>query len=101
MFTQRKVTDICSLQIHGRIFRSSRPASMRFGSRTVSASSAVYLQNGGLHKRTCIFKHVVFMSHTYFVNVPVCYQDGKCLHTERMLRFNTIDNGHAWGSTPR
>jgi len=33
MFTEGKVTDICSLQIHGRIFGSFHPASMRFARR--------------------------------------------------------------------
>jgi hypothetical protein len=69
-------------------FRAAR------SSNGVSAATADYLQNAGRHKRECISRYNEFMSQMHFVNVAVCYQDGECLHTKRILRCNTTDNGH-------
>jgi len=53
MFTERKVTDICSLQIHGRIFGSFHPASMRFARRKelVLALQCICRMEGDTNRR--------------------------------------------------
>ena len=56
MFTERKVTDICSLQIHGRIFGSFHPVSMRFARRKELVLALKCICRMGVDTNTRVFK---------------------------------------------